>query len=125
MFNQNKFKKNYISSIVFTILSVIALIWTVVCLRALYSLADSVSTGGILGVVSVSFIMFVLFMIFCISAIVFSTLSSGFSILFIKRNYRKKANILILIFNIICFVAEMVLLILIFADSTLVIPPYV
>lgn len=126
MFNQNKFKKHYVGSVAYTVLSVIALISGGICARALYLLSDSVDTNGMLGVVFASFVVFVLFIIFCASAIVLSMLGAGFAIPSIKGNYRKKSNIAMLVCNIVWFVAGTVLLILILTDRSLAnLPPYV
>ncbi len=126
MSNQNKYKKHGICSVVYTVLSVIALISGGICARALFLLAGSMDTDGALGAVFSSFVVFVLFMIFCISAIALSMLGAGFAVSSIKGNYLKKVNIAILICNIVCFVTGTVLLILILTDQSLRnLPPYV
>lgn len=125
MLNQNKFKKRSVVSIVYTVLSAIALISGGICAHALFSLAGSIDTDGALGVVFASFIVFVLFIVFCASVMVLSMLGAGFAIPSIKGNYLKKVNIAMLICDIICFVAGTVLLILILTDQSLVNLPYI
>ncbi len=125
MLNPNKYKKYYTGSVVYTILSVIALISSGICTRTLFSLANSIDTDGALIAVSASFVVFALFMTFCISAIALSMLGAGFALPSIKGNYLKKVNTAILICNIVCFVTGTVLLILILTDQSLMIPPYV
>lgn len=120
MLNQNNFKKHFIASVAYTVLSVIALISGGICAYALFSLADSIETAGALGVISASFVVFVLFILFCVSAIVLSMLGAGFAIPFIKMKLSEKANIVILICNIVCFVAGTLLLILILTNQSLV-----
>ena len=109
----------------YAILSVIALIFGGICAHALFSLSGSTDTHGTLGVLFASFVVFVLFMTFCVSALVLSMLGAVFAILYIKGNYLKKANIAIVVCNIVCFVAGTVLMIFILTDQSLVIPPYV